>query len=94
MNTQLNLIANNVRTFLKTHHAILFISIVSLLLGVAVFSLYQVLSDALATPAGSNTTIQPFDQKTVDRIKRLHDSSDVGSETIILPSSRPNPFGE
>lgn len=94
MISQLGLIADNFLIFMKKNHGIIFFSIVALFQGIAIFSLYQVLSITLDAPVDTNSTIQPFDQKTVDKIKRLHDSSDAGSETITLPSPRLSPFGE
>lgn len=80
-----------VKQFFTKHHAVLFISLITLLLSLAVYLLYMA---TLAKPAEAPvSTITRFDQATVDRIKNLHDSSD-SSNKLVFPSPRANPFTE
>lgn len=77
--------------FFAKHHAVIFISFITLLLATAVYMLYMTtLAKPVEAPA---STINRFDQSTVDRIKNLHDSSD-SSNKLVFPSPRANPFTE
>lgn len=80
--------------FVKKHHAILFISLLAVIVAYAITSFYQALTISFEKPINTNSTIQNFDQKTVDKIKNLHDSSDTSVGPIVLPSPRANPFSE
>lgn len=82
-----------IRTFLGRHHPVLFISTLCLLLAIAVFSLYEVLTLTASDPIKATSTVSGFDEKTVQKIKGLHDSTDT-DDSVNLPSSRPNPFVE
>lgn len=94
MTPQIYIAIANVRNILKKHHAFMFVVFIGLLLVFAVFSLYQVLSTSLVDSASANSTIDEFDQKTVDKIKNLHDSSDQTESSLVFPQPRPNPFDE
>lgn len=94
MTPQLYQLLASMRTFLKKHHAILFISLLGLIVAVAVIALYQALTVAFEKPVSTSSTIQTFDQKTVERIKNLHNSSDNSATALVLPSPRSNPFSE
>jgi cell division protein FtsL len=80
-----------VRRFFTKHHAVIFISFITLLLAIAIYTLYM---SSTAQPVDNPTsTIGQFDQATIDKIKELHDSSDATSE-LAFPESRSNPFTE
>ncbi len=93
MTPQIYSLVASVRRFFGRHHAIIFIVIVSLLFAVAIFTLYQIFIIAATPTTNGNSTIGGFNQKTIDQIKELHDSSNANT-TITLPSPRPNPFVE
>ena len=78
--------------FLAKHHVVLFLSLIGLILAIAIYMMYQVVQTTFAPPVVTSSTIVGFDQKTIDQIKDLHDSS--SDTTIQLPSPRPNPFAE
>lgn len=83
-----------IQSFIAKHHAVLFISFIAIILSIAVFSLTTVMQKAEApddSVASSSTS--SFDQPTIDKIKKLHDSSDVSND-IVFPSPRLNPFVE
>ncbi len=83
-----------VRRFFAKHHAVVFVSISTLLLALAIFMLYNVLTTATSDSTTTQTSsLGGFDQQTIDKIKKLHDSSD-SSDTLVFPSSHPNPFAE
>jgi predicted PurR-regulated permease PerM len=77
--------------FLAKHHAVLFISFIMLLLALAVYFLY--VTSMVKQTETTTSTIGQFDQATIDKIKRLHDSSDA-SNKLVFPSPRSNPFVE
>ena len=80
--------------FIAKHHAVIFISFIAILLGVAVFALTAVMQKAEAPAENSaSSTISNFDQETIDKIKKLHDSSDP-SNNLTFPEPRFNPFVE
>lgn len=80
--------------FMSKHHFVVFITVGGLLLALAVYALYDVLVNAgqMVTDTPTSSTTQ-FDQKTIDRIKNLHDSNDR-SDSLTFPSPRANPFVE
>jgi hypothetical protein len=82
------------QAFLSKHHAVIFISFIAILLGFAVYSLTGIMQKAEA-PAEhvSGSTISNFDQSTIEKIKKLHDSSDPSND-LTFPSPRFNPFVE
>lgn len=82
-----------VRRFFAKHHAVIFVSISALLLALAIFMLYTVLTTATSDTTTQTSSLGGFDQQTIDKIKKLHDSSD-SSDTLVFPSSHPNPFAE
>lgn len=90
---QLTLLLAPLKSFLAKHHPVLFISLITLLLAAAVYTLYDVVANATAPVEDATSTIVKFDQKTIDKIKELHDSSDT-VEKLDLPSPRSNPFVE
>lgn len=94
MSPQLYMFLNSVKKFVKHHHPVVFISVVCLLLGLAIMLLYMVLTITFSDEGTQDTTIKPFDQKTIDKIKELHVSSDSNAPTLKLPSTRYNPFVE
>lgn len=94
MTPQLYSLTAGLRSFVKKHHAILFITLLALLLGLAVAAFYQSLTITFETPIDTTSTVQSFDQKTVDKIENLHDSSDSAANALTFPSSRTNPFSE
>jgi|GEM_PF-1627370 len=82
------------KRFITNHHLVVFITVGGLLLALAVYALYDVLVSANQSTANTPTSsVTQFDQKTIDRIKNLHNSSD-GGETLVFPSPRANPFVE
>ena len=94
MSPQLYAYSRFLRAFFAKHHPIIFVSTICIAIGLAVLSLSQVLSKLNeASNVTPTSTIQGFDDKTVDKIKQLRISSD-GDETIELPSPRANPFVE
>lgn len=89
-------IGKTISNFLFRYHVILFSVIVLGGLAAAVFILNSVLekSDKAAdgyTASSNNTT---FDTATVDRLDKLHASSDGSTPTIDTGSGRQNPFVE
>lgn len=83
-----------IQKFIAKHHPVLFICFIATLLAVAVYVLYDVMKISEATPSSSqSSTIPGFDRATIDKIKKLHDSSDT-SESLDYPDSRSNPFVE
>lgn len=77
--------------FISKHHAVLFISFITVLLTVAVYMLYLVITIKPSEPPVS--TVDQFDTETIEKIRTLHDSAEDTTE-IILPSPRANPFIE
>jgi hypothetical protein len=92
MTPQLFMMMNTIRTLLARHHPILFIIVLSLLLGLGVYSLYEVLS--ITSSTGGVSSITTFDKKTIDKIKNLHSSTDSNDTTLTFPTPRSNPFVE
>ncbi len=92
MSPQLYSLLTSVKALFTKHHPVIFITITGLLLAAAVFSLYQVL-DITSTPGSLSNTTPTFDQATVDKIKKLHDSTD-NTENLVFPTPRSNPFKE
>lgn len=82
-----------VRIFLERHHPVVFITILGILLAIAFFMMYQVISAQPPTDNSISSSIGGFDKKTVDKIKELHDSKDIDNN-VELPASRPSPFVE
>jgi len=77
---------------LKTHHVVLFISTLCILLSIGIFVMYQTTQSTFTIPNVTTSTITDFNQKTIQEIKDLHDSTT--KTTVTLPSPRPNPFTE
>jgi hypothetical protein len=92
MTPQLFSLMNSTRTILARHHPVLFITALCLLLGAGVYSLYEVLS--ITSTTGGTSSIVPFDQKTIDKIKSLHSSTDSNNTALTFPTPRSNPFVE
>jgi hypothetical protein len=92
MTPQLYSLVTGIKTLFAKHHPVIFITIVGLLLAAAVFSLYQIL-DITSAPTTPSSTTPVFDKATVDKIKKLHDSSDT-TENLVFPTPRSNPFKE
>jgi len=83
-----------IQQFLAKHHAVLFICLITLLLSIAIYSLYDVSRQAEVPPDSQATsTIVKFDQATINKIKNLHSSTDT-SEPLDFPKTRYNPFVE
>ena len=94
MTPQLYLFIQQFRRFIGKHHAVLFTTLLCLLLGIAVLSLEQVLAASNdPTSDATPSTIDTFDQSTIDKIKQLHNSSDL-SAPLTFPTPRANPFAE
>lgn len=93
MNTQLSVLLEPLRKLISKQHLFLFIVISCILFSIAIYSLYQVLTIANTPHETPASTIQGFDQRTIDQIKNLRDSSNA-TDTVTLPSPRPNPFVE
>lgn len=94
MSPEIHIVWQRVRTFVQRHHPVMFISTVGILLALAVYSLYDVLTITFFDPSTAQSSIKPFDKKTVDKIKKLHISSDTTSDSLTFPSPRFNPFVE
>lgn len=94
MTPQLYAAAKSFSNFIGRHHPVLFITAMALLLGVAIFTLYQISTLSLAEADETQPTLGAFDQKTVDKIKDLHISSDGNNSTLVFPTPRSNPFIE
>lgn len=83
-----------VHKFLSKHHPVIFICFIAILLSIAVYSLYDVMKAAeVPSDSTATTTATQFDEKTIDRIKKLHNSSDT-SDALTFPTSRFNPLVE
>ena len=93
MNAQLSSVFDPLKKFISKQHLFLFVIISCILFSVAIYSLYQVLTIANTPKETPTSTIEGFDQKTIDQIKNLRDSSNA-TDTVSLPSPRPNPFVE
>ena len=79
--------------FFSRYHAVTIISLISLVLAIGIFLLYQVVQTTFVTPPATASTITDFNQKTIDKIKDLRDSN-AGATKLQLPSPRSNPFAE
>ena len=79
--------------FFSRFHLVTFVLVASLLFIVALILLVTVVESTTTTPTGVGSTISGFDQKTIDKIKNLRDSSG-GNAELQLPSPRSNPFSE
>jgi hypothetical protein len=93
MTVELYRLQKQLLAFLGRYHAVMFIASVSLILAYATFLLYQVVQTTSVQPDITKSSIAGFNQKTIDKIKNLHDSS-ATSSTVTLPSPRSNPFSE
>jgi hypothetical protein len=94
MTPQVYLFVTSAKRFFKHHHPVIFISFIGILLAAAVAMLYWVLVIGFSNEGTNVTNIGSFDQKTVDKIKNLHNSSDPNGSPLVLPSPRSNPFVE
>jgi hypothetical protein len=92
MTPELYALSNQLTASLKKHHVVLFISCLGIMLSVAIYLMYQTTQSTFVLPNATSSSITDFDQKTIQKIKDLHDSST--SPTVMLPASRPNPFSE
>lgn len=93
MNDQLKTAFEPIGNLFAKHHSVIFAAVVILMLAIAVYALYDVTSQATAPVSDSGSTISDFDKKTIDKIKNLHDSSNV-TDSLVFPSPRANPFSE
>lgn len=93
MTPQVYMLLKNIRSFLGLHHAVIFVSIIGLLLPYAAYSLYDVIASPPSVTNTPTSAIDEFDQDTINKIKSLRDSSS-GDTSVTLPSPRPNPFVE
>mgnify|MGYP001580651317 CR=1 FL=1 len=94
MNIELGTVGKALQHFIGRHHAVLYVSVIGLLIAGAIFSLYLV--NVLATSAPDATpplTSTQFDEETIDRIKNLR-LSDGEVSSVELPEERANPFVE
>lgn len=92
MTPQLYALRATARTFLLRYHASLFIVSIFILLIVAASSLYLITTTSTTTTAADNI-VTGFNQKTVDQIRNLRDSTD-SPDKLVFPSPRSNPFVE
>ncbi len=93
MSEQLAVLFKPLAKIFSKHHSFIFIIVTCLLLALAIYLLYGVLTESTTASSNTSRTIGNFDKKTVEQIKNLHDSSDTGS-VIVFPSPRPDPFVE
>lgn len=94
MQLELYAINKKLSELLGRYHMILFILLASISLIVAIFLLYQSVNAASDTSSEiDNSALTSFDQKTIDKIKDLQDSSN-GNAELQLPTPRANPFFE
>ena len=94
MTPQLYLFLKKFQRFIGHHHPIIFFIIITLLLSVAIFSLYQIFTTSFAKSTETAPTIGSFDKKTIERIRSLQTSSNSSDETLVFPTPRSNPFNE
>lgn len=92
MTPQLYALRASVRTFILRHHPTMFIVTILLLLIGATVSLYFVTTETATVPP-QESIVTGFNQKTVDQIKNLHDSTESGDK-LVFPTPRSNPFVE
>ena len=85
-------INKKVIAFFARYHMITFILLACTLLAVAIYLLFAIIESTTTAPKDANSTITGFDQKTIDKIKNLRDSSNASE--LQLPSGRKNPFSE
>jgi len=93
MTQQLYTLISSIKRFFAMHHAVLFVSFVGIALSAALYFLYDVLNTSNVDASATQSTIQPFDKQTADKIKNLRDSNDTPAQ-LTFPSSRPDPFVE
>jgi hypothetical protein len=93
MNADFYLVSKKITVFIRKHHAVIFITPLCIFLSIAIYFLYLVIQTTLTPSIAPASTIGSFDQKTIDKIKNLHDSTNSPT-TVALPSPRPNPFVE
>lgn len=79
-----------VKHFVNKHHAVLFISIIALLLALAVYILYET-SNTTVSNDNPISSIGQFDKVTIEKIKNLRDSN-TGNDKINLPCPRQSVF--
>ena len=85
------------KSFLAHHHPIIFLLFTSSLLGIAIFMMIVLIqepdkiSDNLTNQASVNIN---FDKATIDRIDKLHQSSDSQQKLDFPADTRYNPFVE
>lgn len=94
MKPQLYILWKRSQHFVGHHHPVIFISVVAILLGAAIFILSQILAVNLIDTSEGTPTIGKFDQKTIDKINDLHMSGSKNDTPLVFPSPRPNPFVE
>lgn len=81
--------------FVQSYSSLIFFVFVSLLLGYAIYSMGTAVITTLGQEVPSTEiTIKSFDQKTIDDVAKLQLSSDQSSDTVRLPTTRPNPLVE
>ncbi|MDB5183612.1 MAG: hypothetical protein JWO07_293 [Candidatus Saccharibacteria bacterium] len=93
MSPELYVAGKRILGFLGKYHAVIFLSLVGLVLAAGIYVMYLVIQTTFETPIVTTSTISDFDQKTIDSIKNLHDSTN-STVTVDLPSPRSNPFAE
>ena len=87
------IINKKIVAFFSRFHMVTFALVASILFILAIVLLATVVESATATPTDVSSTISGFDEKTIDKINNLRDSSG-GNAQLQLPSPRSNPFSE
>lgn len=96
MNVSVSSLLAPITKFLHKHHPVLFILLISILLGSAILFLTMIIQapqtsdDVLSEQARISDS---FDEATVKRIENLRDSADA-NQSVSFPSTRYNPFVE
>lgn len=95
MNASLSSITEPISEFFEKHHPVIFFTIVTIALALAVWFFYEASNTSDTTTNADATTAvsSTFDQETARKIQLLHQSNDP-TTNLTLPASRPNPFVE
>ncbi len=95
MNASISLssLLNSINTFFEKYHSTIFFTTISLLLAGAILALYLDIQSPVSDETSEPVISSSFDQKTIDEIKDLRQSSE-STRNLSFPSPRSNPFVE
>ena len=95
MNASLSLssLSTALSKFFNKYHAMIFFTVIGLLLAAAILMLYLSLQSTDTVDESTTMISSSFDQETADRIQRLRESNESRAD-LVFPSPRSNPFVE